>query len=192
MNCETANEYIMKYFDGEISEAEELQFREHLKNCGSCRDEFNCMKAIFTTLENKTEIEPPDDFEAKVMEKIAAIEEQKREKSARMIVWLYNGATTLSIILLMVFVADMKQVSVFSAFERLRDYFSSFSGTTAAIIGAVRDIFGLLANAAAAVAGVVFSLVKSYYYVFIALFLILFIIQKLLHYVGTRSGEEAE
>jgi len=192
MNCDTAKDYIMKYFDGEMNEAEELQFREHLKHCGSCRDEFNCMKAIFTTLENSTEIEPPDDFEARVMEKVNAIEERRREKSAKMIVWLYNGATILSIILLMVFVTDMKQVSVFSAFDRLKEYFSSFSGTTAAIIGVARDIFGLLVNAAAAVAGVAFSFVKSYYYVFIALLPMLFVIQKLLDYVGTRGGEEAK
>ncbi len=192
MNCETAKEYMMKYFDKEVDKDEEIQFTEHLKNCSSCSDEFNCMKAIFTTLDTKVEIEPPADFEAKVMDKVAVIEKERKEKSSKRIVWLYNGASLLSIILLLIFVADMKEVSVFSAFEKLGEYFNSFSSATAAIIGVVKDIFTLLANAVLAVVDVAFSIVKSYYYVFVILIMMLFGIQRLLHYVGTHGGGEAE
>jgi len=183
---------MMRYFDGETDIAEEIQFKEHLNSCGSCGDEFRCMKAIFTTLDIKEEIEPPADFEARVMDKVAEIEQKRRERSSRRIVWLYNGATLLSIILLLIFVADIKQVSTFSAFEKLGAYFSSFSSATEAIIGVVKDILSLLANAALAVADVAFSIVRTYYYVFIVLILMLFGTQRLLHYVGTHGGREAE
>lgn len=192
MNCDTSKEFIMKHFDGELTETENIQFKEHLENCSECNAEFNCMKAIFTTLDTKAEIEPPADFEAKVMDKVAIIEKERKEKSARTIVWLYNGAMVLSIVLMLVFVADLKQVSVFSAFEKLGEYFSSFSSATSAVIGVVGDLFGLLGSALLAVVEVSFSIVKSYYYVFITLLVMLFVIQKLLHYVGTHGGGETE
>ncbi|NLK87884.1 MAG: hypothetical protein GX279_10400 [Clostridiaceae bacterium] len=192
MNCDISKEYIMKHFDGDLKEAESVQFKEHLDKCSECNAEFNCMKAIFTTLDTKEEIEPPADFEAKVMDKVAIIEKERREKNAKTIVWLYNGAMALSIVLLLVFVADLKQVSLFSAFEKLGEYFSSFSSATEAVIGVVEDIFVLLGSALLAVIEVSFSIFKSYYYVFIVLLAMLFVIQRLLHYVGTHSGEETE
>ncbi|HOQ07120.1 MAG TPA: anti-sigma factor [Clostridiales bacterium] len=192
MNCDTSKDLMMKYFDGEMDEAEEKQFREHLKTCSGCRDEFSCMEAIFASLDEKVEIEPPDDFEARVMDKVALIEKQRRERSAKRIVWLYNLATMLSIILLLIFVADIKDVSIFSAFERIGEYFGSFSTVTAAISGAVKDLLGLLANALSAVADISFSIVRSYYYAFIVLILAVLAIQRLIHYVGTHTGEEAE
>jgi len=192
MNCDTSKEFMMKYFDGEMDEAEEKQFREHLKACSDCSEEFGCMEAIFSTLDEKVEIEPPDDFEARVMDKVALIENQRKERSEKRIVWLYNIATLLSIVLLLIFVADMKEVSVFSAFERLGEYFGSFSTVTAAIFGAVKDIAGLLIDVLAAVADIALSIVRSYYYAFIVLILAVLAIQRLIHYVGTHTGEEAE
>lgn len=192
MNCDTSRELMMKYFDGEMDEAGEKQFREHLKTCGDCSDEFSCMEAIFASLDEKVGIEPPDDFEARVMDKVALIENQKRERSGKRIVWLYNFATLLSIILLLIFVADMKDVSIFSAFDRITGYFGSFSTVTAAISGAVKDLFGLLVNSLAAVADIALSIVRSYYYAFIVLILTVLAVQRLIHYVGTHTGEEAE
>jgi|GEM_PF-627239 len=192
MNCEAAKEYIMKYFDGDQNGPEELQFRQHLKTCASCSEEFNCMEAIFRTLETKEEIEPPENFEALVMDKVNVIEKERKEKSENRIVWLYNGATLLSIVLLLVFVADLKQVSVFSAFQKIGEYFNSFSSAAAAVAGVVQDLFELLGNALLAVIDVAFSIVRSFYPVFMALAVMIFAIQRLLHYVGTHAGRETE
>lgn len=192
MNCDTSRDYLMKYFDGELSETEKVQFKQHLESCSSCSDEFSCMEAIFTTLETKVDIEPPANFEAMVMNKVNVIDEERKEKNSKRIVWLYNGATLLSIVLLLVFVADLKQVSVFGAFEKIGEYFSSFSNAAAAVIGVVQDLFGLIGNALLVVLDVSFSIIRSYYYVFLALILMLFAIQRLLHYIGTYSREEAK
>lgn len=188
MNCEMSKEYIMKYFDGERNDIDEAQFKQHLKTCNSCNDEFNCMEEIFKTLETQTEIEPPDNFEAMVMEKVDAIEQQRSEKYSKRIVILYNLATMISIILLLVFVADLKQVSVFNAFITIGEYFSSFSSATSAVFGVVNDIFRLIGGALYVVFDVAFSIFKSYYYVFLTLAAMLFAIQRLLNYVGTQSG----
>lgn len=192
MNCETSKDYIMKHFDGELSEADEEQFRKHLRNCSECSDEFSYMEAIFTTLSVKAEIEPPANFEEMVMDKVTVFEKERKEKNAKQIVWLYNGASLLSIILLLFFVADLKQVSVLNAFEQIGEYFNSFSSATSAVLGVVRDLFGLIGNAIMVVLDVAFSIIRSYYYVFLILIIMLFGIQKLLHYVGTYSREEAE
>jgi hypothetical protein len=190
MNCELSKEYIMKYFDGERNDIEDVQFKQHLKSCSSCNDEFNCMEEIFKAIETQTEVEPPANFEAMVMEKVGVIEKQRSETYSKRIVLLYNAATVISIILLLVFAADLKQVSVFNAFEKISDYFSSFSSATSAVFGVVSDIFRLIGGALFVVLDVAFSIFKSYYYVFLALVVMLFAIQKLLNYVGTQSREE--
>lgn len=192
MNCEMSKNYIMKYFDGELNDIEEVQFRQHLKSCSCCSDEFNCMEAIFATLGAQKDIEPPDNFEAMVMDKVGVIEKQRSEKNSRRLVLIYNAATLLSIMLLLIFVADLKQVSVFSAFEKIGEYFNSFSSATAAVLGVVRDIFKLIGGALFVVLDVSFSIFKSYYYVFLALIATLFAIQRLLNYVGTQSGRETK
>ena len=192
MNCEMSKNYVMKYFDGEPSGNEEVQFKQHLKNCSSCRGEFVCMEAIFATLEAQTELEPPANFEALVMDRVSVIEKQRSEKNSRRIVLIYNAATLLSIMLLLIYAADLKQVSVFSAIGKIGEYFNSFSSATAAVFGVVQDIFRLIGGALLAVIDVAFSIFKTYYYVFLALILMLLAIQKLLNYVDTQSGREAK
>ncbi len=193
MNCEMSKNHLMKYFDGDLTEVEEVQFRQHLKGCSSCSDEFICMEAIFSTLGKQTEeVEPPANFEAMVMEQVGVIEKQRSEKTSKQLVLLYNGATLLSIVLLLVFVADLKQVSIFGAVEKIQEYFTSFSSVTTAVFGVVQDIFRLIAGALYVVIEVAFTIVKNYYYVFLALIVMLFAIQKLLTYVGTQGGRESK
>jgi predicted anti-sigma-YlaC factor YlaD len=192
MNCELSKEYIMKHFDGERNDIEEAQLKQHLKSCSSCNDEFNCMEEIFKAIETQTEVEPPANFEAMVMEKVGVIEKQRSETYSKRIVLLYNAATVISIILLLVFVADLKQVSLFNAFQKISEYFSSFSSATSAVLGVVNDIFRLIGGALFVVLDVAFSIFKSYYYVFLALVVMLFAIQRLLNYIGTQSGEEVK
>lgn len=192
MNCELSKNRMMKYFDGELNDLEEVQLRQHLKSCKSCNDEFNCMENIFATLEEQPDIEPPSNFEAMVMEKVTVIEEKRNEKNSRRIVLIYNAATLLSIVLLLIFVADLKQISVFSAFEKIGDYFRSFSSATSAVLGVVRDIFRLIGGAIWVVIDVAVSIFKTYYYVFLALVAMLIAIQRLLNYIGTQGGREAK
>jgi anti-sigma factor RsiW len=192
MNCQTSNDYIMKYFDGEINDLEEAQFRQHLKTCPKCSEEFNCMSEIFGSLETAETIEPPEGFEASVMEKVNKVELARKERNSRMLVLLYNAATAVSILLLMIFVADLKQVSVFNAFEKIGQYFGSFTSAAAAVFGVVGDILRILTGVAGVILDVAVSIVKSYYYVFITLIGLLLAIQRLYAYVAAQDGRKTK
>ena len=189
MSCEMSKNYMMKYFDGELSETEEAQLKQHLESCCGCREEFRSLRDILAAVEGQanTEPEPPSDFEARVMVQVDEIEKKRREKNSRLLVLLYNGATLLSIVMLLIFVADIKQGSVFAAFEKIKGYFDSFSSVTSAVLGVIRDISVLIGSALYVVIQVAFSVFKSYYYVFMALAVLLVAIQELLNYVGTQA-----
>lgn len=191
MNCTEAKEYMMKYLDGERNDIQEAHFRQHLKACIKCSEEFSCMEEIFTGLEAASIIEPPEDFESRVMEKVNAFEASRREKSSRMLVLLYNIATLVSIALLMVFVADVKQGGIIGAYESIRDYFSSFTGIVSAVAGIVGDILALLGNVVVMMFEVFISLIKSFYYIFIALIVLLLAIQRLYTYVAASDGRKS-
>ena len=188
MNCEISKDYMMKYFDGERNDVEEARFRQHLKNCGKCNEEFNCMAEIFSSLETAGAVEPPEGFEARVMEKVNAVEDARREQSSRMLVFLYNAATVVSIVLLMVFVADVRQGGIVNAVESIKEYFSSFSGILAAVFGVVGDVSGLLAGVVVVILQVFISIVKTYYYIFAVLALLLLAVQRLYVFVEAQDG----
>ena len=190
MNCEVSNDYLMEHFDGEMNDIAEAQFKQHLKNCRKCSEDFSCMSEVFNSLKTMDMVEPPADFEAKVMEKVDKIELTRKEKDARMLVILYNAATVVSMILLMVFVADLKLVSIFDAIERISGYLGSFSSVAAAVFGVLGDICRLISGVLGVLFQIAVSIVKSYYYVFITLLALLFAVQKLFTFVAAQDRRE--
>lgn len=191
MNCETANELIMKYFDGEINDIEEAQLMQHLKTCKSCSEEFRCMKEVFATIQAESGIEPPENFEAMVMDKINALEYAQKQEYSRMLVLLYNAASIVSILLMLFFVADIKQFDILGAAGRLQEYMGSFSNAASAVLGVAKDLFGLVASIFNSLFVICFTIVKSYYYVIIALLAILAAIQRLLVVFSVQDGRKA-
>lgn len=87
MQCNQINDYIMKYFDGNISELELEQLYRHNQKCTSCAEEFELMKDAIYEIENLPEIEPSVELTAKIM---TAVAEQKHfQVSARQLIcWL--------------------------------------------------------------------------------------------------------
>ncbi|MGI6778807.1 MAG: anti-sigma factor family protein [Acetivibrionales bacterium] len=79
MNCSLSRNHMMKCFDGEHNDIEDAYFKQHLKACQHCREEFEEMKKVFDILETITQVQPPENFETEVMEKIGVLE-NKREK----------------------------------------------------------------------------------------------------------------
>lgn len=191
MNCETSNELIMRYFDGEINDIEEAQLMQHLKACKTCNEEFRCMKEAFTALEAVSEIEPPEDFEVKVMDKINALVYSQKQSYSHMLVLLYNAASIVSIALLLFFVADIKQVDILGIAGRMQEYFGSFSNAASAVLGVVKDLFGLVASICNSLFVICFTIVKAYYYVILTMLAVLVVIQRLLVVFAVQDGRKA-
>jgi len=72
MQCKEINELVMKYFDGYISELEYEMILKHNEKCTDCALEFRVLKEAIGTLEELPELEVPEDFEARVMERVRA------------------------------------------------------------------------------------------------------------------------
>jgi hypothetical protein len=191
MNCKMADNYMMKYFDGEINDIEDVQFRQHLKTCERCRQEYDCMVEIFATIESSATAEPPEDFEASVMEKVNELEKKRMERRTRMLVLLYNAAVVIAIGLLMVFVVGIRPGGIASAIESIKGYFGSFNSVTSAVFGVVGDIFKLLGGVVLTLLQVFFSIVKTYYYVFVTMIVLLLAVQRLYSFVAVHDGRKS-
>lgn len=191
MSCELINDLMMKHFDGEINDIEEAQLKQHMKTCRKCNEEFNCMSEVFLSLETTSTVAPPEDFEARVMEKVNALENTRKEKSSKMLVLFYNLGTAISILLLMIFVADLKHVSIGSIMDQVTTYFGSFSSIANAVLGIFADLYHLIAGVLGVILAACVSVAKTYYYVFVVLLALLLAIQKLITLVAVQDRRES-
>ena len=71
MNCEQMTLLMSAWLDGELSEAEEKQMKEHLEQCAECRALMEQLQALHTSFSDLEEIPAPEGFADSVMERIA-------------------------------------------------------------------------------------------------------------------------
>jgi len=89
MNCSQFSDYIMRYLDGELDDSEYSQLIHHINKCSVCCEEFQQYSSIFKTLEKDKSIEPPENFEVEVMNKVRLIDEAAKKRKEKRIVLLY-------------------------------------------------------------------------------------------------------
>lgn len=75
MDCNKADDYIMKYMDGEITDNEAVMLNEHLLNCKMCRESFNIYDSMLNEFMSQELIKAPEGFEIQVMAKISVLDE---------------------------------------------------------------------------------------------------------------------
>ncbi|MDP4092480.1 MAG: zf-HC2 domain-containing protein [Bacillota bacterium] len=109
MNCIMSEEYIMKYFDGNINDIEQAQLKQHIKTCKSCHESFNSMSEIFGLIREEADIEPPVNFEASVMQKLRTFEENRKIRRERILFAIYALVTVALGILTFVFILGERQ-----------------------------------------------------------------------------------
>jgi len=179
MNCKDSNDNVMKFFDKNCNDIENIQFRQHLKSCKKCSEDFEKMDEIFNFLQEDGIVEPPEDFETEVMGKIGLLEGKRREKTAKSLVILYNMTALISIVLLMVFVTNLKEIDVFKTLKQLGACFSSFSSVQAALFSIFKAIYELAAEVITMLFQICFTIIRLYYYVILILLALLLAIQKM-------------
>ena len=71
MNCEQMTLLMSAWLDGELSEQEEKQMKEHLEQCPDCRALMEQLQTLHTSFTDLEEIPAPEGFADSVMERIA-------------------------------------------------------------------------------------------------------------------------
>jgi len=74
MECSKANELMMKYMDGTLSEQDAGRLRKHIDQCEGCKADFTVYDEIVSAFEMPEETFAPDGFVEAVMTKINALE----------------------------------------------------------------------------------------------------------------------
>lgn len=76
MKCRQADELMMEYLDGVLTEEKAQQLNQHLKSCDSCVETFYAYEQIKEELNDMVMIEAPHEFTQEVMAAVALIEPQ--------------------------------------------------------------------------------------------------------------------
>lgn len=179
MNCEIYGGYMMKHFDGDINDIESAQLKNHLKMCMKCKGEFEELQEILCDVHAACVVEPPPDFEEKVMNRINDREIISSRRSNIITGCIHSIATIALAVLTMSIVNGIERINIFSSFGRGIEYFASISGavsTLSSIIDAVARPFVNIMNT---VFRVLFMFTGDSYFVFLVLIAMLFIIGKI-------------
>lgn len=174
MNCSQSQAYMMKYFDKEINDIEEAQLKQHLKTCSNCSEEFTGLKDIFTQVEQLPGIDPPEDFELQVMNRIQN-ETKMFKKPTTETAYVYN---ILLIVLSLSFVTLLGSI-VWDTLIHPLDMFKEAWLITDLLKQFYSAAISTFKGIAITVVGVATSLYKTYYYAYILLGILLLVIQKI-------------
>lgn len=177
MNCKEYQESMMQYLDGDLNDIESAQLKQHLKSCPECSREYEEVGHILKMLETDSIIEPPLDFEEKVMERVRTVQPQWLKISDRTMRFLYGFTSFLLILLLSMFTVYMFTEGVFKSvtesfgpLNSVSDFFTSVGNASMALWKIVSDLAKTIFMSALLVA-------KTYYYLIIMGLVILFAIQ---------------
>lgn len=166
MNCNQANDYMMKYFDGELSNEEHAKLIHHINKCSQCCADFQEYNSIVKVLEEDKEIEPPENFEMTVMSKIRTIENNTVPRRD-------NRLLALSLLSGIILVTITFICSVF-----LKDYILEIMKYWGIPAGIAYTVYGILSNWADKVKVLIRlmycfnSIYSDIYYIFVGLLVI--------------------
>lgn len=173
MNCNQSQDTMMKFFDKDINDIEEAQLKNHLKTCKICSEEFKSLKEIFLDIEQIPEIEPPEDFELQVMNRIEKEVPLYKKSSGESEFVMNILLTAISFTVVIIFggllwdsfkqpIDVVQQLHILS--QMAQQFLSAALSTGKGI--------------AIAIVGVTMSLYKTYYYAYIVLGVLLLMLQR--------------
>ena len=77
MDCQEILELLPLYIEGELEKNEENAVKEHLKTCEKCKEELKFLESVLKETACLPEIEPSEDFHAKLKEKLKTAKQVK-------------------------------------------------------------------------------------------------------------------
>ncbi len=162
MNCKLAEEYIMKFFDSELNDVENSYLKQHLEICERCRREFDTMKEIFDSLSQTMVVEPPEDFEKKVMARINSMEMTDRRIAENSFAFLYAGIALMVLTASVTVYEFLRYVDISQLVMR----FETVSGFMSMLFGAIRNFIVLVSGIQKGLYHAAVAVADSFYHVF--------------------------
>jgi predicted anti-sigma-YlaC factor YlaD len=180
MRCNVAQEYMMKYFDKNINDIEEGQLKQHIKICKKCADEFYSMKDILCEIEqdNENEVEPPENFELEIMNRIKN-ETEVYGKTPTEVSVIYNTVAIAFSVIFLVFLGG----GLFEAISSPLKLIAFFQHTLTLSQDIMTSLITMVKGVGISVLGITKALYQTYYYIYIVLALLLVAIQRIFVYV---------
>ncbi len=113
MNCNNANELMMKYMDGVLTKEESMDLRQHLEICEKCKQEFDVFTQMLDGFEEDVIHIPnlDNDFNKKVMNEVQSIGYIKKPSFLKTIA--FNTVATIALIIItsIVFTPSMNAIA---------------------------------------------------------------------------------
>ncbi|MEC0127860.1 anti-sigma factor [Paenibacillus pabuli] len=82
MKCEEVVEWMHRYLDHDLGEAETEQMLQHVAKCPECAENFSLLRALSRELEDLPQVTPRFSLVDAIMPQLDAIDEAKREQSS--------------------------------------------------------------------------------------------------------------
>ncbi|WP_405153364.1 zf-HC2 domain-containing protein [Paenibacillus sp. FSL K6-0108] len=82
MKCEEVVEWMHRYLDHDLGEAETAQMLQHVAQCAECAENFSLLRALSRELEDLPQVSPKFSLVDAIMPQLDAIDEAKREQSS--------------------------------------------------------------------------------------------------------------
>ena len=98
MECSKANEMMMRFMDGTLSEDDAARLHKHLASCDGCRADFAIYDEIVADFLTLEETPAPDGFVEAVMARVEALEpvsKKVNEKIDNILVAVWGGFSVL-------------------------------------------------------------------------------------------------
>jgi len=86
-SCEEYQVWISALLDGELSEDEQMELREHMAACQDCQQYFDDLSVIHAALTDGDEVPVPEGFADRVMEQVRAAKQAGAAKAIRFPYW---------------------------------------------------------------------------------------------------------
>lgn len=184
MNCKISEEYLMKYFDGELNDIENAQLKLHLKGCKKCSEDFENLSSVFSYLNTEGVVEPPQDFETNVMIRINTLEAARKRRIEGILLGLYWLATAALAAIAIIFMLGMKEL-ILKTVEPLTQ-----SGVLYAVYYVLKGFYSIIDTVISWVVIVNASLSGLYSYIFVILMFLMMAVK--VSQKGFRSNMEPE
>lgn len=126
MNCKQCEEVMMNYFDRVMKKVNTAEFQKHLFECDSCSEQFRTLSEMLGSLEQVEELDPPQEIETKLMEKIHAYVDEKEKKSKKVQTALHLGILCLILFPVSITGMVLSNLSLYEVVVTIGNYMDYF------------------------------------------------------------------